>query len=566
MIRLDLDATGARCSASVERSPIRAISAQARLDSRSARRPEAPPSRGELARSPSWWSLRTLASPGLAWSIVAVGVVLRVAQYLSDRSLWLDESFLALNLLARPYSRLLDTLDFNQGAPPAFLLAEKLAVDAFGSSEEALRLVPLIAGIVSLPLYLYVARRVLAPAAAAGALLLFASVNGLVYYAAELKQYSLDVAVALLLLAVALAVESRPLTVRRALALGGVGAAAVWVSHPAVFMLAGIGTTLLVWALVQRNRRRLGLLALAAGAWLASFAAVYVVTLRELAVKDSFGGAGSEFYLPLPPTSGDEVLRLGRELSPFLTGDLGLQLPVPLAVLAALLGVAGGISLARRSPQRFFLLVAPVGFAAVASALEQYPWGGRFVLFLLPLVPLALLEGARVLAESRLRAGPVLAAVLLGVVAAPSLGSAAYHLVSPRTVEETEPAVRSLGRRFSRGDALYLNHYAQYAFRYYAQHRGAAGRPPPFPVVPGPGGPEGDAPALRSSPPALIVGSESPTRGEVPRRRRVWILLSHLGPEERDLLARLDGMGRLLRAETHPGVVLSLYDLRTSSR
>ena len=73
-------------------------------------------------------------------------MVLRLGRYVSDRSLWLDESLLALNLTTRSYRGLLETLDFNQGAPIGFLWAERLVLGALGDSELSLRLFPLSLG------------------------------------------------------------------------------------------------------------------------------------------------------------------------------------------------------------------------------------------------------------------------------------------------------------------------------------------------------------------------------------------------------------------------------------
>jgi hypothetical protein len=89
----------------------------------------------------------------LIWFSVALGALLRLVQYLRNRSLWLDESSLALNILHRSYSGLLEPLDYHQGAPVGFLMLEKLAVRSLGAGEYALRLAPLVAGLVSLFLF-----------------------------------------------------------------------------------------------------------------------------------------------------------------------------------------------------------------------------------------------------------------------------------------------------------------------------------------------------------------------------------------------------------------------------
>ena len=54
------------------------------------------------------------------WGAIAWGIVLRLVPYLVNRSLWLDESMLALNIIHRSFAGLWAPLDFNQGAPLDF--------------------------------------------------------------------------------------------------------------------------------------------------------------------------------------------------------------------------------------------------------------------------------------------------------------------------------------------------------------------------------------------------------------------------------------------------------------
>lgn len=70
------------------------------------------------------------------------------------------------------------------------------------------------------------------------ALALFAIFPSLIYYSSEVKQYSSDVMFALLLLYLG--------TRGRAMLLGVFGAVAVWFSHPAIFVLAGLGVVIML--------------------------------------------------------------------------------------------------------------------------------------------------------------------------------------------------------------------------------------------------------------------------------------------------------------------------------
>ena len=85
--------------------------------------------------------------------ILAFGTVFRLCQYFADRQLWMDEVSLAENLREKSLAELFGPLLFMQLAPAGFLVVEGLVVRVLGFSRLALRLFPLVCGIVSLGLF-----------------------------------------------------------------------------------------------------------------------------------------------------------------------------------------------------------------------------------------------------------------------------------------------------------------------------------------------------------------------------------------------------------------------------
>jgi len=132
-------------------------------------------------------------------ALVGLGVALRLREYLANRSLWLDEAYLALNLMDRSYAGLVGTLSDGQAAPVGFLFAQRLIITTFGSSEYALRALPLLASIVAVIAFAALAGRVLPPAGKFVGIAIFALSELLIYYAAETKQYGVDAAVAVII-------------------------------------------------------------------------------------------------------------------------------------------------------------------------------------------------------------------------------------------------------------------------------------------------------------------------------------------------------------------------------
>src|SRR5262249_11934161 len=151
----------------------------------------------------------------------------------------------AENIVTKTFMGLFGPLSGAQLAPPGFLVTEWGFVHLLGDRPLVLKVFPLLSGIASLFLFFRVARRCLRPDAVWIAMALFAVSDALIYFASEVKQYSTDVAVALLCSLLALDLVSRPATLPRLARFAAVGAVAVWFSHPAAFVLAGLGLVLI---------------------------------------------------------------------------------------------------------------------------------------------------------------------------------------------------------------------------------------------------------------------------------------------------------------------------------
>ncbi|MFN8582484.1 MAG: glycosyltransferase family 39 protein [Gemmatimonadaceae bacterium] len=227
----------------------------------------------------------------IVWGSLGLGVLLRVAAYVHNRALWADEALYAREIVT-------ETIDHTVVAnmPPLFKLATQLATRTFGTSECALRLFPLLCGLAALALFAVLTAQYLEPRARAIALLLFATSDRLIYFSSELKAYSTDVACALLLTIVGTRALQGPLTTGRAIAFGALGGVLIWCSLPAVFVLAGIGTVIIVSAYLEHDTARLSRGVAAAAIWAVSFGGLYSLTsLRDPDNADcvAYGATGS---------------------------------------------------------------------------------------------------------------------------------------------------------------------------------------------------------------------------------------------------------------------------------
>jgi hypothetical protein len=353
----------------------------------------------------------------LTWAAVAIGVTLRVLSYTDHRSLYMDERSLLANLVSLPVFDFHTTLTEYQLAPPGFLVLERIAVRLPGDDVMAARFFPLACGVASIFLFRAAARRFVLPHAVPIAVGLFALSDWLIYYSTEIKQYSCDVSLTLIALLLAAGPAPRTpsasasssespgsasWTARRLLCLGAFGAVGVWFSYPLALVLAGVGTYLLAIAVVRRDTR--GVLGLGAmgPAWVAGIAACYVVSHGILS-KERFIWNWWDFaFLPLPPRSLAELEYDFWHIVNVFDSPADVKTPmglIPTAMLALALAIVGSASLLRRWPGGLYLLVAPVGFALTASALHQYPFHGRLLIFLVPSVHMLVSQGAAALAQ-----------------------------------------------------------------------------------------------------------------------------------------------------------------------
>ena len=405
-------------------------------------------------------------SKKLAWLIIGFGVILRFVQYLFNRSLWFDESFLALNIIDRSFLELLQPLNYNQGAPIGFLMLEKIAVQIFNSSEFALRLFPFLSGTASMFLFYIVAKRFIKSEAVPIALALFAISGPLIYYSSEVKQYSSDVFIALMLLYFVTGnICLKRLTASRILVFGVLGATVIWFSHSSVFILAGVGVSLVFFSFVRKEWARIGCFLIAYSVWALSFTLCYLASLRALSANKELLSYWSGAFMPFPPLS-------FREIKWFVDAFFSIfSFPVGLSRtgLAALAFLVGSVSIFVKKKEQFFILILPISLVLLASGFHLYPFKGRMILFLVPILLLFIAEGVEQIRDKTKHNSPLIGIAFICILfLAPSL-SASKLLIKPRTLEEIKPVINYIRENKQNDDVLFLYYGAIPAYKYYSK-------------------------------------------------------------------------------------------------
>jgi len=420
----------------------------------------------------------------LTAAAVAAGVLLRAVQYFANSSLWVDEAALSRNILDRSFAQLTGPLDYAQSAPIGFLLAQKALVVNFGGSELLLRAIPFAASLAALVLFAAVVRRVLTDFGQAVAVAAFALGSPFIYFGAQAKPYSTDVAVTLLLTLLLLRGFEKSQSSRYWIAYGVIAMAGCTVSHAAMLVVA-THCVVLGWSYWrgQAPLSRAQFIAVQL-LWVAGVAFSAWLSLNSISAADLAYSREvySAWFVPVPHTAGEALWLVRRIVDAFgmpqfapprLDGGLRYALPWLFAILAV---VGLGVSWMRQRYTALALLL-PILVAIAASAVRMYPMGGRHTLYLLPMLIVAAAAGWEFITiKFRERSGihsPWLmwAAALL-FLAAPL--AAITRNLPPFYLEHLRPAAEYVREHWQAGDSLYVYYGGGQAFRYYAPRVGLA--------------------------------------------------------------------------------------------
>lgn len=423
----------------------------------------------------SQWLSHLYTSKRLPWIIICIGIILRLIRYLYNTPLFFDEAVSAVNIIDRPFNDLIHSShDYVSSYPYCFYLFTKLFVQILGSSEYVFRLFPLLLGVASLFLFYYVAKHYISHRVVAAALFFFALLDAPVYYSSILKPYSSDIFFALLIFAALIYYKSKNFSPFSTVIFAVLGAVVIWFSNSSIFVLAGVGGSLMTFGLTKRKWGNTGKFLVVCLIWGLSFFVYYNVFIKSITTNIS--------------VSVDEVLKLERAFFPFPPKSLsdikdlmdiffdtfnfidvfGFHQGSALPGVGALLFLSGCISMMSNNREKFVTLISPILFTLLAAALHTYPFKGRLILFLIPFFLLFIAEGINDISEKTGSSRVLITIILLFLFMYP-LSWAAYHVIKPLSRGEVKPVLQYVKDNWQNGDMLYVHFYAQYEFEFYSK-------------------------------------------------------------------------------------------------
>ena len=379
-------------------------------------------------------------------AIVAAGIACRLVQYLWRRSYWHDESYLVLNIVGGHVRDAFGPLKLLQAAPPLFLIIEIYATRLLGTTEYALRLVPLVLACASVVMMAVLSQRLAGRFVACLATLMFATSDQLIWHASECKQYSGDVFVALLLLLLATGRDDR----RRFLAIAALSSVLVWLSHPTMFVFGGVS---LVALLPSLRTRRGTMLYLGANAlFAASVIALYLVSIRPQQYPEMYAYWQHDFV----PWARPRMIPFWFVRKLFSLANYAYENAGPIVLFAAIVGAMTWWRSGLRRPLLLFVL--PLGLNVLASALHRFPFSGtRVTLYATPMLFLLCAVGVERIVQSAAPRRWARATWALPIaLAAIGILPATYAFVVPRHRGHVRPSAEFIAARRRGDEPIYV--------------------------------------------------------------------------------------------------------------
>ena len=419
----------------------------------------------------------------LIGGVILLGFALRLRQYFFNRSLWLDEAFIAVAIRDGTWKEAcIPPLEYSHVVPLLFCALSKLVITVLGPQDYIFRLVPLFFGCASLVLFYYLARFLFH--ARLGPILLsvflFSCSPTLLYYSNEFKPYGVDVFASVVCLWCWSLWRERPTSPVVRWLLPFIGAFVVWFSFPAVFVLAGMGVAMYWNRRCNHGRVSLVWLGVCGAIWSLSFLTGYLLLIRPSmneepirAFLTGFWSESEQAFAPFHPWA--FVLWFGEKLACLCRGGYGIPLSSWVLGVWLLIGVYRAVVLYHS----FAVIFGVTLFSVLAASLcRAYPFQGRMILFLHPFFIILMAMGIEGVAAGsvRLLRCPPLARWFFGVlgisVAFLFLMAARPLFNHPLPSQEIRAVLREVQKRRQEGEAVYVYFWSEPAFRFYGEQYG----------------------------------------------------------------------------------------------
>ena len=400
--------------------------------------------------------------------ILGAGILLSTIQYLYNRSLWLDEAYLALNIINKSHFDLLKPLDHRQVAPILFLQIEKIISYLIPNTEFGLRLFPLLSFWLSIFLFYKIIKTIHDNYyTIIFSLSIFIFNSYIIYYSNEVKQYITDTLVLTFLYYLVLKKYEDPKY--KYYNIGLAGAICVFLSNVSPIILAATGLFLIHNHDVNDKKKNLYLLGISM-VWSFSFLVYYYFFVYNHPTRDAmvYYWSSRFAFMPRNPLNltfykfiYDKWILIVTDLFKF--GKIG-------GICISILILIGSMHLfAKKRIGLIILTIAPIILHLIISSLKLYPFSLRFIIYLCPVIIIICSFGFNYFINILSNDLGIKNLRILAIFI-PILMFSFFCLKGfPLEHSEIKKSIKVIEQHINKSDTIYVNYVARIAFQYYRE-------------------------------------------------------------------------------------------------
>lgn len=399
-------------------------------------------------------------------AILFSGILLSTIQFIYNRSLWLDEAMISLNIITKNSLELLKPLDYEQVAPILFLQIEKLFSLLLPKSEYGLKLFPLLSYLGSLYFFYRILKLIFKNQyTIILSLSLFVFNATLIYYSSEVKQYMTDVLVITFMYFLIL--KNYKKDESKYYLLVFCGAASIFLSNIAPIILFTLGIHSLYNYLINKPLI-FKYLTFTFSVWLITFLIYYYYFIHDHPSKEYMINywLKEDAFMPCNPFSlnfyiflYDKFEMIFTSLIPFSrTGEISL----------CFLFLIGSIILIyRKKIDVLILIFTPLILHLILSANKLYPFDLRLLLYISPILIITISFGFEstinfIFKTLKIKINKFLALII------PLIPLFMFLKIGiPLKMEEIKENIFHIQKHIIKKDKIYVFYGALPAFKYY---------------------------------------------------------------------------------------------------
>lgn len=391
--------------------------------------------------------------------IFLLGIFLRAKGFWDNCSFWHDECALAWNIKFKTYSDFFGVLNFQQAAPPFFMVLTKFLTKFFGFSEKVFRFIPFLASFLSIFAFYFLAKQVLNKNfSVLLAVFLFAINQTLINYAFEFKPYSLDVFFSII--CVLFFINYQNIQTKSKLIFSSLLLAIIpWFSFTSILIIAAC-IVINIFKILKNKSKNLYL----------PFTIYHLpvivsglIYLKIYALNNYAHNAIRDFWQPYFITSGKSFFWM-------LTNNIQFFFPpIKFILLEIILLVWGAVIFYKEKSDFFYISTISFLSVILLSILHIYPFMERLVLFLLPMVLLFMVKPLDLISSNK-KTASVLIILIFTMTFYPQI-ALTKQLLDSKKLDKGEYAremMATMMQKIKPQDKIFVNSPSEEEFAYYS--------------------------------------------------------------------------------------------------